>query len=464
MKHCIFIRFLLLLGFVLGQNFPSYGQAAGEFIIPAFRSDAGSRFTYWDYLSQVNGQGFNYQINNIPALGSGEDSEGNITNYGVGSSAGNVSFVQDGAANAFLTSSGAIYSYSLPTSFLMNYTQVATDPAVTNVVFQTQTGGTRFDLNNIQLEFTPVGGGVKVILPANFKALDEPLTGAFSERLVAAFQWDLTGLNVRDFQIRFGAPSSSMPLWQAQMDVTTGVPFEQALGFLLERFALPDVRFGTAGGIELNLDGAEGRFFLPGSVLELTGEPSNGFVHVGWKRNGIISMSSTYNLTFGAADDAIAAIFSPVSYAAWRNHFFNHSNTLTQTGPDNTTESVSGVAADPDKDGVKNMSEFAFGGNPYVADAPVVAPQVGLMEINGDYFPTITYRRLGASNNDLQLIYEVEWSTDMLTWSSNESGDPVTQELSSTLDDRGVKTVTAASLTPTRLHARQYFRVKATTL
>jgi hypothetical protein len=283
--------------------------------------------------------------------------------------------------------------------------------------------------------------------------------------LTAAFQWNLTGFNVRDFTIRFAAPSSSMPLWQAQLDVVNGDSFVQALGFLLELSARPGVRYGTPGTIEKNLNGGEGRFFIPGTTVHLTGEPSAGFSHVGWLYHGIVTQGANYDLTFTTGDESIAAIFSPTNYSTWRNHFFNHANTLTQTGPDNLTESVSGATADPDGDGQSNFFEFAYGGDPYAPDAVVTAPRAGLIQQGSDVYPSITYRRRAAPVEEMEAIYEVQVSQNLETWSSNEtSATPVTHETSAILSEDGILTITAVSNTPIRIQPQQFLRVKATTL
>jgi hypothetical protein len=462
-------RKFLLPGLAVGLHILSgaaFGQAAGEFVIPSIRTQPGYRFAYWDQFSQTNANGYNYQLNNPPALAGGADALGNPTTYGIGATASRLAYVQTGTATAFVTGTGAIYSFSQPTAFTMTYQPQSGDGSVSNVIFQTQTGGTRLDLNNITLEFVPLGGGPLVTLQPQFKALDDPQTGAFSERLVAAFQWNLSSYQVGQFVIRFAAPNSSMPIWQSQFDVGVGVPFTQSLGYLLQRSSLPSVRFGSPGRIELNVaEGAETRFFLPGTILNLTGEPSAGFSHVGWKRGAIISEGSTYALTFGAADEAITAIFCPLNYATWRNHFFNHANTLTQTGPDHLTESVSGKTADPDGDGCTNLQEFAFGGNPYVADAAVMQGTAGSIEINGQRYQTLTYLRRAATDLDLEILYEVQRSVNLQTWESNEDTNlQTTAEISSTLLSNGMRSVTVRSLTPWSAGAQEFLRVKATEL
>ena len=151
-------------------------------------------------------------------------------------------------------------------------------------------------MQNIRLEFTTAGTGEPTIqsLPPDFKALDDPQTGGFAERLVSAFQWNLTGRGVRDFRLVFAAPGSSMPLWEAQLDVLEGAPFQQQLGYLLVPRALPEVRFGTPGKIEKNLAaGGETRFHLPGAVLDLTATPVDGFVHAGWLFKDVVTEGPT---------------------------------------------------------------------------------------------------------------------------------------------------------------------------
>lgn len=434
------------------------GQATGEFVIPSFRGNATTRFAYWDQMTQA------YLTNNPVGVAGGSDAGGHASNYGVAATgtAGSLTFKQDGTPNAFITSSSSIYSSSGITTFTVGYSQPIAEPAVTNVVFQTQTGGTRIDLNNVVLQFTPPGGSLISVHP-NFKALDDPQTGSFFERLVAAFQWDLTGYNAHDFVIKINSPTSSMPLWQAQLDVVNAVPFQQAIGYLLQTSTLPHVRFGTPGTVDLNLPpGAEDRFFLPGTVLHLQGQPLSGFSHVGWKYGGVVSESAQYDLTITNADDAIAAIFCPLDYSTWRDKFFEHANPLLGIGPDSTDDAISAAEADPDGDGWINQKEFLFGGNPYASDVPTMQPVPGVVSVGADQFPTLTFRRLAADDLDLSVFYEIEVSTDCQNWHSNDDGDgPWTVELSSTLQENGTRLVTVRSAQPiTQAVPRQYLRLR----
>ena len=163
---------------LIADTLPSHAQIAGEFVIPAIRAQGETYFAYWDLFSSGS-DGTNYDFNNAPGLLSGTDTEGNV-----GSLAEGLSFKQTGSPNAFITSSGAIYDFRAPTAFEVELIPAEDEP-FTNVIFQTMTGGRRLDLDDIRLEYE-LPDGETASLEADFKALDDPATGQFSERLIAA--------------------------------------------------------------------------------------------------------------------------------------------------------------------------------------------------------------------------------------------------------------------------------------
>jgi len=77
-------------------------------------------------------------------------------------------------------------------------------------------------------------------------------------------------------------------------------------------------------------------------------------------------VSSLVPVYFGIEQWQIPA--STVSYTAWRDTEFS-----AQQAADPL---VSGPAADPDGDGFANVEEFAFGGDPLVPDAGLIAPRL----------------------------------------------------------------------------------------
>jgi hypothetical protein len=427
-------------------------QSAGQFVIPGIRDGGGTEFAYWDLFQKPAGTNYNYNYLNPPALAGGLDDEGNASNL----NAPRTALVQNGSATCFVTSSGALYDFAATTAFETLYAQAAgAEGEVTNVIFQTQTGGVRFDLNNIRLVFMD-GGGASVSLPAQYKALDDPQTGSFAERLVSAFQWDLTGKGVHDFRLLYSAPGTSMPLWQAQLDVVSGAPFVQELGYLLLTSSLPNVRYGRPGVVSKNLPaGAEERFFLPGTTLRLTGEPSPGWAHTGWSFNGVVHSGATLPVTFTDSDLRVAALFAPDNYDDWRDAMFHHSNPVIGQLPDNTNDDISGPEADPDGDGANNFAEFAFGGDPYESDPDRTNPVAGLVEVSGQSHAAVTYRE-GAGGEFPEITYTVRHSTDLAIWQTTGL-----TETARVLQVDGSTLVTVRSQAPVPTAPRLFFSIKA---
>ncbi len=426
------------------------GQVAGEFVVPDLRGTGHSLFAYWDLFVAGPG-GANYLFENEPALGGGEDSDGNATNFGTGATAARLSFVQDGTPTAFVTSSNSIYSFANVTSFTVGYTAAAGEDDVANVLVQTQTGGVRFRADHIRLHY--VKDGQTVTLAPDYKALDDPRTGAFTERLVSGFQWDVTGLGVRDFAVKFSSPDSSMPLWQAQLDVVTGNSFQREFGYVLEERAAPALRFGAPGLIDKGLsEEEEYRYFLPGRALSLRAEAQAGFEHVGWAHAGTVTAGAEFTLTFGEGDETITALYAPLHYTTWRNHFFEHANTLLGQAADNLDDAISGPAADPDGDGDANFAEFAFGGDPYVPDAAGREARAQLV----DGVPALTFRRWAAE--EIDLVYALEASTDGGPWTTVAA-----DETASELQADGTRLVTWKLSTAPAAGATTLLRVTATT-
>jgi hypothetical protein len=71
------------------------------------------------------------------------------------------------------------------------------------------------------------------------------------------------------------------------------------------------------------------------------------------------------------------------------------------------------AALDPEQDGMSNLLEYAFGGNPMVADAHHRKVQSQQVEANGKTYLSIGFhRRLGDSS----LHFQVQESPDLQTW------------------------------------------------
>jgi hypothetical protein len=402
-----------------------FGHAqSGSFIIPTLRANGGSDFAYWDLFRRPPGSSSSANFNhpNPPALidGFGEDLDGNPTT----AFAPRAVLTQTGTPTAFVTSSGAIYSFSNPTTFEASYSaSAARNGEVTNVVFQTMTGGARLNVNTVVLRYEN-SAGATVDLPPLFRALDDPQTGAFSERIICAFQWNLTGLGVRSFRIVFGG-LTTMPLWHAQLDAVIGESFVQELGYLLATRSRPVTRFGRAGLVNTNLPiTADGRFFLAGEMLNLTGEPTSGWEATGWFYNGAATAGASLPLVFPAQDITVTALFAPTSYLVWREAMFNRANTLLGTADDYLNEAVSGQTVDHDGDGLTNAGEYAFAGDPYLRDAERTRPEMLIVEASGVSYPAIRYRSNGLNVGAGDVLQWAQLSANGGWWQQNASGQP----------------------------------------
>ncbi len=431
-------------------------QAIGNFVIPAQRAGEGTRFSYWDRFALPAGTTASYFFDHFPnLLNLGDDADPpNPSNWNT-----NARLQQILTPQCFVTSSGALYSFSAATGFEIRYTHSGTDP-VAGAVFQIRYAGSAPETASVRLRYQPAGGGAPVLLTPDFRALDDPGTAGFAEQVMRGYEWDLTGLGVTDYVIQFSSVSSSMAFYQAQLDTALGMTFQQALGHLLSTRPAPGLRFGSAGRVEV--EAMEKRFFTAGQEVPLTATASTGFNHVGWIRpdGTLVDSSDGLTVTFATpnpADLAVAAIFSPASWQTFRTHWFNHANSLTGTADDYLNDAISGPAADPEGDGANNFHEYAFGGNPGLPDAARLAPQAVTLTESGNRFAGLTFRRRAGEG---ELSYQVEMSSDLASWQGGTETEPVVSQTDGPLESDGTRTVTARMLTPLT-HSPVFLRVKA---
>lgn len=428
----------------------------GTFIIPTIRAEGGTDFAYWDAFERPPGAptNSNYNYGNPPALAGGVDGDGNPTTMLVDHDDNpatpdipRTTLIQTGAADAFVTSSGAIYSFAEVVEFEVPY-EAAADAVgeVTNVIFQSQTGGIRLNVNSVELVYEK--DGLPVTVMPVYKGMDDPQSGAFTERIVCAFQWDLTGLNVRDFKIVFGAPDASMPLWQAQLDVVIGEPFVQELGYLLATRSRPVTRHTKSGVVDKNLPFTkDGRFFFEEDELTLLGEPANGWYMSGWYYDGVVARGLSLPLVFPAQDITVTALFAPGSYAAWREQMFYRVNSTLGTNNDHTNPEVSGPTVDHDEDGLTNAGEYAFAGDPYTADQVRTRPQLELVEVEGVSYLALKYRTNGREPGEGDVVQRVRVAADGGIFRDNEY-EPTTTTVKRELQADGSELVTERTLQP----------------
>lgn len=424
----------------------------GSFVVPEARRLAQTDFAYWDFFRLPPGASGNYNYNNPPALldGLGMDDEGNMTT----AFTSRVNLIQTATPSCFVTSSGALYSFSEVTAFAVPYVQPTATAMqdITNVIFQVQTGGRRIELDNIELQYTNPVGETYTVGPPVYRAQDDPQTGAFSERLVTAFQWDLTDLQARSLRVVLTSSGTSMPLWQAQLDVVSGRPFERELGYLLFPRARPVMRGeGRPGTVDKNLPaGVDGRFFAPGQQLNLLAAPELDWEPVGFWYDGVVFEGWELPFTFPESDVTVTALFAPLTYEAWRDRAFYHENVVHGIPNDHVDPAVSGPLVDHDHDGFCNQLEYAFGGDPYVADPARIQPETLVVTHEGVRHAAIRYRTNGAPAEYADVATHVMVSPDLQSWQENGTtpGLTVTEEISNVLQDDGSRIVTARVLQP----------------
>ncbi len=124
--------------------------------------------------------------------------------------------------------------------------------------------------------------------------------------------------------------------------------------------------------------------------------------------------------------------------------------------------SISGEKADPDNDLVSNLEEYAFDGNPIVADGALIKPVVGIQNL---YF-TMAYRR---RKDALDLTYEVVVSPvmnrDLSTWVGNNTSSlngPVTEQIDAVDNNLTTSTVVVRDLTRINTVPSRFMALKIT--
>lgn len=439
------------------------GAADGTFIIPSIRAESGTDFAYWDLFKSPPNGGFNYNFENLPGQlppdegnDPGTDADGNPStvfedpdNNPATPAISRTVLIQNGATDAFMTGSNAIYSFAQTAAFEVPYTApIETGGEVTNVIFQTQTGGMRLNVNTVQLVY--VQDGLSYTVNPVFRGMDDQQTGAFNERIVCAFQWNLTGLNVRNFKIVFAAPSSSMPLWEAQLDVDIGDAFHQELGYLLATRSRPFTRYGRMGTVDKNLPiSADGRYFFQGDELNLLADPETGWRNTGWYYDGTITRGLELPLTFPANDITVTALFAPTSYSYWRTLMFYHRSSVPEigTGNDYLDDAISAADVDHDGDGLTNAGEYAFAGDPYADDAERTRPQLLIVADGGIDYLALRYRTNGLTPGQGDVVQTVRVSDNGSPWKDN-SIEPTTITVARELLSDGSELVTERTVQP----------------
>ena len=162
--------------------------------------------------------------------------------------------------------------------------------------------------------------------------------------------------------------------------------------------------------------------------------------------NAKVSDAGTYTVTVtnlaGSTASSNAAVKVLWTFAAFQQDYFTTNELATPT--------ISGLAADPDGDGLNNALEYAYGLNPRQSDAGA-APSTA--DINNGYLEFSFIRRNDVG--DLDYIPEV--SDDLTTW---HSGPGYIQEISVSPLDAERDRVVVRDLMPTWNATNHFLRVR----
>ncbi len=145
------------------------------------------------------------------------------------------------------------------------------------------------------------------------------------------------------------------------------------------------------------------------------------------------------------ADRQQATVTIATAFTAWQATHFSSAEIADSA--------VSGDSADPDGDGLANLTEFALGRNPRLADASG-AWSTAVQKIGGVDYLTLTFKRRAPA---LDLTYAVQSSEDLAAWASG----PV-QVGSAVADGDGTETVTYRDTVAVGNGARRFLRVQVT--
>jgi DNA-binding beta-propeller fold protein YncE len=137
-----------------------------------------------------------------------------------------------------------------------------------------------------------------------------------------------------------------------------------------------------------------------------------------------------------------------LSYGDWRARFFRL----------DAGASLTAKAADPDRDGLLNLLEYALGTPPLRGNSEASFESLQVTENSTDYAAIRFRRRAGATD----LTYRVQVSNDLVTWHDNTSpaGGPYTVEMSVAPAGEGLEWVTTRAVVPiSQSPPQQFFRL-----
>ena len=275
---------------------------------------------------------------------------------------------------------------------------------------------------------------------AQFTAVAANVTGYQNSLVVSEFMYypatptaaeTAAGYKVDDFQFLEIRNVSSAPVDLTDVSITKGVTFNFPSGLTLAPGASTVVaanaaafagRYGSGRSVVGSWQTSGESLAHKGEEIRLSYGASQTVIDFTYSNAApwpVIASGSGYSLVLIQP----AALPDPTNPANWRKSYYVGGN---PGGSDGLTYAAwaalypgaaGNPAGDPDGDGIGNLLEYAFGGNPS-APGRGILPQSGVqsLTVNGvaANYLTISFNRPTDVDD---LTYHVEFSADMVTWS-----------------------------------------------
>jgi hypothetical protein len=143
--------------------------------------------------------------------------------------------------------------------------------------------------------------------------------------------------------------------------------------------------------------------------------------HINWafSRKGMWRVRLTISGFIGSGSSQPTAVSSEVPLyfaighrAQWRANYYLHSNVMD--------EAIAGDSADADGDGMVNLLEYAFGGNPTIASSVsaehggALQPSVNIVNDGTNQFLEIQFYRRRTGTQPIEASYEAQFSSSLV--------------------------------------------------
>jgi hypothetical protein len=152
---------------------------------------------------------------------------------------------------------------------------------------------------------------------------------------------------------------------------------------------------------------------LAGAVSQSSDSPIDNIEHI-WRDSTSALTSGSYTLTIASTSS------TATEYAiAWRSQLYQDYTLWSSTAfTASTPIDQRNATDDPDGDGIQNLHEQAFGGDPEANNINIL-PVSEILDVSSQSYLQISYRKPDFDNG---LTYTVETVTDLNgTWSSQSS-------------------------------------------